>query len=64
MLGVVSHDRDSLIEQYFALGFNYMEILTVARKGHTWCVLFSVRRDLRISTYNARSRLITRDLDL
>ena len=28
MLGVVSHDRDSLIEQYFALGFNYMEILS------------------------------------
>ena len=37
---------------------------TVARKGHTWCVLFSVRRYLRISTYNARFRLITRDLDL
>ena len=37
---------------------------TVPRKGHTKCVLFSVSRDPAFPTYNATSRLITRDLDL
>ena len=48
MLGVVSHDRDSLIEQYFALGFNYMEILSFLLLTHGISISLSqLKRVLR-----------------